>query len=142
MSAFLPHGVFTHGATQLEPRLERARKILHGQLVPSDVVGIGADPPRDHYKEAEREFHAVTAELAALNRRDDVWERYKKSRQWIQSLPAGTALDEVVTKPPPDADLAEVLSRIAQMKTDLHTLRTAPMLDPEIREKIEAWGGQ
>jgi hypothetical protein len=74
-----------------------------------------------------------------VNRRGRVWEIYKTCLRWVESLPNGTRLVEVTTTVPPDADLAEVRSRKAEVQDDLHALHTAPALADDIRARVEAY---
>jgi hypothetical protein len=86
-----------------------------------------------------QEFDAlVSRERLASQRRGAAAFVFEGARRWVAGLPDDVVLETAATKVPADADLHGVRSRIAEAEAEVAAMERAPVLDPKIREKVEA----
>jgi hypothetical protein len=62
----------------------------------------------------------------------------RRCRAWLEQLPSAT-LDQVAVKPGSDDTLQSVRQRLAAIATELKVLQAAPVPDPQLRQKVEAY---
>jgi hypothetical protein len=111
----------------LADRLEYVTKLVRGKI----------DDPRVDYREAEVEFHSLSAQLQKPAGRGSPWTACLTARQWLETLPADAQFEQATVTLPDGADLALWRKRITAGDRELQALRSAPTPRPDIGRDVD-----
>jgi hypothetical protein len=125
-------------ARAAETAREATRRLLSGE----------GTSPRSMFEHKRGQFDAqqLRAEFDTLHQAaGDARQRattetaiLTRCRNWIEQLPA-VVLDQVSPKLDPGDTLSSVRARLAEISTETRTLQSAPIPDPDLRRKVEAY---
>jgi hypothetical protein len=115
---------------KLGDKIAFSRKVFSGQI---------EDPSLD-VREMGNGFDALLAQKSATYDRQRAASHVLDAcRKWVERLDDDVVLETAAVKVPDGAGLKMVQRRIAKAETEAAAIRRAPVVDPDIREKVEAY---